>query len=411
MAEIASQGRVGEQGGGEAVVFDTSAFFQNVYNMQKDLYARQEKKKQEIDQQNATWNAYLDDMPDVWQSDYEYVNKALNEYNDYIIDLKTQGLDPEALDPTIMKKIKELQNKVAKESSRAKDNETYSNQSFQLLNNDKANKYNKDYATKWLQDYGDPNKTPEQRAKMRIESNPFKMNYNMIEFIDDTIPKEEVVDTGRLKTTSRNKDAHQAVVFDYITNDQMGRDMYESLKKPNEDEKMFAERVALEGQKRYPVKQDRQVAPSRGSGSGSGDGGTKDKDKVLITGKLKVNDPQWDQTYTVNKLSVGKTPPVYAYSNPVIDQTTGAVSEESKPIMNFVPADGFYLKPGGAITAIGYGTDEEQKQVKVEVDYDTNKGNFDAQGYPNMFDSFRGISSGGASTGGMTLAEKMRQNK
>lgn len=398
MAEIASQGRVGEQGGGEAVVFDTSQFFQNVYSMQKDLYARQEKKKQEIEQQNATWNALLDDMPDIWQSDYEYVNKALNEYNDYIIDLKTQGLDPDALDPMIMKKIKELQNKVAKETSRAKDNETYSNQAFQTLNNDKTNTYNKDHAAKWLQEYGDPTKTPEQRAKMRIESNPFKLNYNLIEFIDDTIPKEEVVDTGRLKTTSRNKDAHQAIVFDYITNDQMGKDMYESLKKPNEDETMFAERVALEGQKRYPPKQDRQVAPSGGGGggnkSGSGSGSQKEPD-VLITGQSKEVDSRWDQSYGINKIALGKTKPVYVYG------------DDGNPVMNFVPADGFYLKPGGAVAAIGYGTVEEaqpdgtklSKQIQVEVDYDKNKGNFDAQGYPNIFDEFRTRTGITSSTG------------
>lgn len=384
--EVASQGRVGEQGGGEAVVFDTSQFFQNVYNMQKDLYARQEKKKKEIEQQNATWNALLDDMPDVWQSDYEYVNKALNEYNDYIIDLKTQGLDPENMDPIIMKKIKELQNKVAKETSRAKDNEMYSNQSFQLLNNDKTNKYNKDHAAQWLKEYGDPTKTPEQRAKMRIESNPFKLNYNLIEFIDDTIPKEEVVDTGRLKTTSRNKDAHKAIVLDYITSDPLGKDMYDSLKKPNEDEVAFAERVAEEGQKRYPVKQDKQVAPTGGGGRGSGGGGGSQKEPdVLITGQSKEVDSRWDQSYGVNKIALGKTKPVYVYD------------DNGNPVMNFVPADGFYLKPGGAVAAKGYGTIEEvqpdgtklAKQIAITVDYDKNKGNFDAQGYPNIFDEFR----------------------
>jgi hypothetical protein len=410
--EVASQGRVGPQGGGEATVFDTSAFFQNVYNMQKDLYARQEKKKQEIDQQNATWNAYLDDMPDVWQSDYEYVNKALNEYNDYIIDLKTQGLDPDALDPTIMKKIKELQNKVAKESSRAKDNETYSNQSFQLLNNDKANKYNKDYATKWLQDYGDPNKTPEQRAKMRIESNPFKMNYNMIEFIDDTIPKEEVVDTGRLKTTSRNKDAHQAVVFDYITNDQMGRDMYESLKKPNEDEKMFAERVALEGQKRYPVKQDRQVAPQPRETKddkfkgGYGTGNWNDKLSMAYE-----KDPSYANT-TKNKITITRTG-----TNDNLPAIS--IKDDEGKLIEFQPSS-FYLRDDGKISVQGFKKDALGKLVPAWVSYDANKDVFKSQalGY-DIEEEFRKLNNPtstpptGASTGntgGMSLAEQMRAN-
>jgi hypothetical protein len=394
MAEIASQGRVGEQGGGEAVVFDTSQFFQNVYGMQKDLYARQEQKKKEIDQQNATWNAYLDDMPDIWQSDYEYVNKALNEYNDYIIDLKTQGLDPDALDPMIMKKIKELQNKVAKETSRAKDNETVSNQYLQLLNNDKTNKYNKEYATKWLQDYSDPNKTPEQRAKMRIDSNPFKLNYDVNEFVKDTMPEDSLDDNGRVETIFVDKNAHKAVIFENITQTETGAEIYESLKKPNETPDEFAERMSELGQKLKPPRTKVQPTPVGGKGSGSG-GGTKKEPDVLITGQSKEADSRWDQSYGINKVALGKTKPVYVKTDPTYDKDGNPV--ESKPVMNFVPADGFYLKPGGAIAAIGYGTIEEvqtdgtklSKVIEVEVDYEKNKGNFDAQGYPNIFDEFR----------------------
>lgn len=406
MAQIASQGRVGEQGGGEAVVFDTSAFFQNVYNMQKDLYARQEKKKQDIKRQQATWNAYLDDMPDVWQSDYEYVNKALNEYNDYIVDLKTQGLDPEALDPMIMKKIKELQNKVAKETSRAKDNETYSNQSFQILNNDKTNKYNKDHATQWLRDYSDPTKSPEQRAKMRIESNPFKLNYDINEFVKETMPEDSLKDNGRVETIFVDKDAHKAVIFENITQTETGAEIYESLKKPNETPDEFAERMSELGQKINPPRTKVQPAPVGGGGRGSGGGGGSQKEPdVLITGQSKETDSQWDQSYSVNKVALGKTKPVYVYG------------DDGKPVMNFVPADGFYLKPGGSVAAKGYGTIEEvqpdgtklAKQIAITVDYDKNKGNFDAQGYPNIFDEFRtrtgitsptGVTYTGVPTGG-----------
>jgi hypothetical protein len=409
--EVASQGRVFQGQGGEATVLDTSRFYNQMYDIQKDILARQEKKRKEYEQQQATWNGLLEDMPDVWQSDYEYVNKAVNEYNDFIIDLKSQGIDPDTMDSSLMKKAKELENNIRKASSAAKDNEAYYNQSFNILNQDKQSKYNKDHATQWLRDYADPNKTPQERAKLRTESNPFKLNYDLIEFIDETIPKEEVVDTGRKKVISRNKEAHRGLVLDYIMNDAQGQEIYDSLKKPGETVDMFAERVSQEGQKRYPAKEDVQVAPT-GRGS-SGGGGKKDSDKIVITGKLKIDDPQWDQAYTANKLSVSKNKPVYVYSNKIND----VVTSDSMPVMNFVPADGFYLEPGGAVKAIGYGTDEEGKQIKVEVDYDSNKGNFDAQGYPNMFDEFRNIAAGGQgssqaepTSGGGSLADRMRAN-
>jgi len=389
--KVASQGRVTSQGGGEATVFDTSQFYNQIYNIQKDVLAQEEKKRKEYEQQQKTWNSLLEDMPDVWQSDYEYVSKAVNEYNDFIIDLKSQGIDPETMDPSLMRKARELENKIRKASSAAKDNETYYNQSFNILNQDKQSKYNKDHATQWLKDYADPNKSPQDRAKLRTESNPFKLNYDLIEFIDETIPKEEVIDTGRKKVTSRNKEAHRSLVLDYITNDAQGQEIYESLKKPGETVDMFSERVSQEGQKRYPVKTDVQPTPQGGSGSGGG-GGSKKEPDVLITGQSKETDSKWDQSYSVNKIALGKTKPVYVYD------------VNGNPVMNFVPADGFYLKPGGAVAAVGYGTIEEvqldgtklAKQIQVEIDYDKNKGNFDAQGYPNIFDEFRTRTAQGA---------------
>jgi hypothetical protein len=177
-------------------------------------------------------------------------------------------------------------------------------------------------------------------------------------------------------------------------NDPSGQDVFESLKKDGEDEMAFAERVATEGQKRYPAKEDRQVPAGGGSKSGS-DGGPKKEPDVLITGQTKETNPKWDQSYGINKIALGKTKPVYVYD------------DKGSPVMNFVPADGFYLKPGGAVAAVGYGTIEEVqpdgsklvKQIQLEVDYDKNKGNFDAQGYPNVFDEFRTRTGVTTSTG------------
>jgi hypothetical protein len=398
MAEIASQGRVGEQGGGEAVVFDTSQFFQNVYNMQKDLYARQEKKKREIDQQNATWNAFLEDMPDVWESDYEYVNKALNEYNDYIIDLKTQGLDPEALDPTIMKKIKQLQNNVAKETSRAKNNEDYSVKATQTFNGDKTNAYNKDHATQWFKEYTDPNKTPEQRAKMRAESSPFKYNYTMDEFIDETIPDEVYTDTGRTKTIYRDKDSHKAIIFDNITNTDIGKDIYETLKIANETPEQFTERVAELGQKKYGVKKDVQPPPSRGGGGSGGGGGKKEKKEPNVT-YGKDSGADWDSSLVANKIMLQEKPAV------------GVKDLNGNTIKGFVPAYGFYIKPGGSVTAKGYGTDVDGTQIDVDVDYNSNMQAFNTEGYPDIFGLFRNQPSAGKSTGGGTTSPNASKGK
>jgi hypothetical protein len=394
MAEVASQGRVGPEGGGEATVFDTSGFYDQMYNIQKDIIAERKKKQEEAKRQQQTWNALLEDPGDVWQSDFEYVNKSVNEYNDFIIDLRSKGIDPSNMDPSLMRKMKELEANIRRTTAAAKDNETYYNQSFNILNQDKANKYNKDHATQWLKDYSDPTKSPQDRAKLRTESNPFKINYNIIDLIDNTIPEAEKFQEGNMEVTQRNKEAHRGLVLDFVMNDPSGQDVYESLKKDGEDEIAFSERVAVEGQKKYPAQRLPKSKSGGGSGSRSG-GGSGSESDVLITGQTKETNPKWDQSYSINKVALGKTKPVYVYD------------DNGNPVMNFVPADGFYLKPGGAVAAVGYGTIEEVqtdgsklvKQIQLEVDYDKNKGNFDAQGYPNIFDEFRTRTGVTTSTG------------
>jgi len=372
--EVASQGRVSQgQGTGEATVLDTSGFYNTMYNIQRDVVEQQRKKEEEAKRQNATWNALLGDMPDVWQADSEYVNKALNEYNDFVIDLKAQGLDPSQLDANLSRKMKELENKVAKAASFAKDNETYYNQSFNILNQDKTNQYNKDHATDWLKTYADPKLSPEDRAKMRTESNPFKINYSMLEFIDDTIPKEEVKDSGRKKITSRNQDAHKAFVVDYITNDPAGREKFESLRKPNEDEFAFAERVSEEGQKRYPAKIDVQPPPQpRTSDQFKGGYGTGNWNDKLSIEAEKLPQPNFSQGVSTNTISVTRTstndqpPPISVHK--------AGVTFEFQPIS-------YHLDNNGKVAV--YGNIWDNKKGKIDrqdwIDYDENAALFTSQ--------------------------------
>ena len=408
MAEVASQGRVGPEGGGEATVFDTSGFYNTMYNIQKDIMAERKKQQDEAKRQQQTWNALLEDPGDVWQSDFEYVNKAVNEYNDFIIDLRSKGIDPGNMDPSLMRKMKELEANIRRNAAAAKDNETYYNQSFNILNQDKANKYNKDHATNWLKEYADPTRSPQDRAKLRTESNPFKINYNMIEFIDDTIPKEEVVDKGRLKITSRNKEAHRGLVLDFIMNDPSGQDVFESLKKPGEDEIAFAERVSQEGQKRYPAKEDRQVTPT------SSDNKRDDKFEGGYgtgnwNGKLSMayqKDPNFANVST-NKISITRTG---TNDNlPFI-----SVKDDSGILIDFQPSS-FYLRSDGKISVEGFKKNIDGDPEPAWVSYDLNKDMFKSQalGY-DVEEEFNRIKGGGASSGttssGMSLAEQMRAN-
>jgi hypothetical protein len=406
--EVVSQGRVGPEGGGEATVFDTSQFYNQMYNIQKDIMAQRDKKKKELEQQQKTWNALLEDPGDVWQADYEHVNKAVNEYNDYIIELRSQGIDPETMDASIMRKMKQLESNIRKATAAAKENKTYYDQSFNILNQDKANKYNKDYATEWLRKFADPNLTPQERAKLRVESNPFKINYDIIEVAKNTIPEKEVIVEKGKKIIRRNKEAHRGIVLDYIMNDPQGQDIYESLKKDNETEAEFAERVAQKGQELYPTNEE-PIKTTKGSSS-SNNNTTKNK-KPNIKVKSKDTDttdsngqPKYDQSLAYNKVLLDNTPATYV------------VSDDGTRIANFIPSGGFKIRPDGHVEVVGQGKKEDDNSVvEITINYGKNKDQFDTEGYPDMFAAFSGAKTSGSKTikrseidakrGGYTVAE------
>lgn len=391
MAEIASQGRVGSQGGGEATVFDTSAFYNQMYNIQRDVAAKQEQKKKEYEKQQATWNALLEDPGDVWQSDYEYVNKAVTEYNDFIIDLKSKGLDPETLDSSLMRKMKQLETNIRKTTSAAKDNETYSVQSFGILNQDKAGKYNKEYAAKWLQEYADPKKSPQDRAKMRNESNPFKLNYNIIDFVDKTIPEPSKDDSGRRSVTYRDENAHKSIVLSYIKNDPMGAEVFESLKEPGETEIAFAERIAKLGQEKYQPQTDVQPAPqpreTKGDDFKGGYGTGNWNNKLYMAYNT---DPQYAPGKK-NKITItrGGTNDNLPFIN---------VLDDNRKLISFQPSS-FLLRDDGKISVEGYEDVGKGKTKKVFVSYDQNKDTFKSQamGY-DVQEDFNQINGSGTAT-------------
>jgi len=373
-----SAARVNDKYTGEATIIDNSAFYNTMYNIQKDIVTQKKAKELELKKQNEAWNKLLEEMPDVWQADSEYVNKSLNEYNDFIIDLKSKGLDPNDLDIPTMKKMRELENNVAKAASYAKDNETYYNQTFAELNRDREGKYNKQHATDWFKTYADPKLSPQERYKLRTEGNPFKVNHSLIEFIDYTIPKEGSTDTGKKKVISRDEAQHKAVVLDYIMNDPVGKEKYDSLKKDDEDEVAFAERIAKEGQARYPIKEDLQTGSTGRSRSGTGSGsgsGTKTKNPSIKV-STKDPDPKYDQGIGINKILYDNTKPVY------VKDVNGKVVD------NFEPTGGFKISPDGNVFAIGTGKDDQGGQIEVTVNYGQNKDQFDVAGYTDVFQDF-----------------------
>ncbi len=386
-------------GRGAAYAEDVSSTLENTNQWLKDIRENEKLKKKEAQQKANAWNSMLEENPDVWNIDFEKVREKAEVYNNYVIGLKEQGYDPYNLPPSEMKELNKLQSELVRETNAAKANKEWWDKNTFNINEDAGKTWDQGHATEWFKQYADPNLSPVERAKMRQEGNPYLKNVDLVDIVSDLTNKmeEQKLTQGGYDITQKTEEDFKNLVSIYFA-DQAGMDDYEALmgsgKYKTEDD-LINEAVSIFNSLYQPSK----VKRGGSGGGGSGSGGTKKEPDVLITGQSKETDPKWDQSYSVNKIALGKTKPVYVYD------------VNGNPVMNFVPADGFYLKPGGAVAAVGYGTIEEvqldgtklAKQIQVEIDYNKNKGNFDAQGYPNIFDEFRTRTSSTSSATGKTF--------
>jgi len=262
----------GNQGGradnsGSAPILDTAGDFLP-YVMQINARREAERTAEATRAREAAkasekaWASFEIDMPDVWAADSPYVEQDLVKYHDSLVEEKLKGGDPLDTYSDSGKLRKQNETQIKKRTSLAKDNETYFNQNKEAIAKDAAGKYDKKYAAEWFTKYADPKLTPEDRAKMRLDSSPYKLNYSELAFIDETLP--DPTQEGRKK--SINKAAHLANMAAAITSPE-GQEKYNTLKKEGEDEITFMERMAQQAQKMHPPDYGPEPQASQSSGS------------------------------------------------------------------------------------------------------------------------------------------------
>lgn len=274
MATSAATVFTGLQGGrgdnsGSAAVLDTYGdfnqdYYYRLWEQQKATAAKEKEAKAK--EQNKAWAEYSMEMPDVWQVDSPFLERDLMEYDKTITDMRLAGKDPENMYGPDGKKVKELQTGLLKQKAIATDNEKFYNDARAKIDADKGQNFDIGYAQNWLKEYADPNKTPQDRAKMRMEGSPYKLNITVTDFVADTI-SDETQDGRRI---FRDPKAHEAKVRGVI--DSPNGDMiFEALKKDGEDKESFTKRMVAEGQLMFPP--ERKPSPQGSSSSSSGGGG------------------------------------------------------------------------------------------------------------------------------------------
>jgi hypothetical protein len=359
---------------------------QGIANMYQRREKEEKEKAEKLKKQNAIWNQQLLDMPDVFEQDYQEIKKKVDEYNDFIITKKSAGEDMDNLSNDDIKKMKELSNQIRRAAVISKDNQAYWEQLQKDIDGDETGKYDKEHAATWNANYA--KLSMEDKMKYRNSENPRKLNYGLLDFVDETIPpNDKITDTGRVKTTMKDPVEHKRIILETIRNTPVGMEQYDALKLPNETEEQFADRVVAEGQIRYKVKPDVQPAPAR---SGGGGGTEKKEEDKIPKPKTYSKDlgADYNQGIANNKIQFDKTPGVYV------------VGKDGTQYNDFKPVGGFKIKNGGAVDVFGTATDQDGKVVQVVggIDYNQNQDQFNNSGYPNVFDLFRSVEDGTFST-------------
>lgn len=230
---------------------------------QQQLVAAQQKRQKEKD-----WNALTRDMPDVWEVDSPYIEQDLQGYSNEITKLKLSGADPFEFYSDAGKAAREGEAKITKRKALADENRDYFQWAKETIDKDSGSKYDKAYAAEWFKKFTDPSITPEERAKLRYDSNPFKLDISDEELVTETVP-----DRTELEYESyTDPKAHKEILINKFIQDP---ELFDSKKKEGETIEQTATRLADLGQKMFP--KERKKRPVGGNGGGGNGGGEKAK--------------------------------------------------------------------------------------------------------------------------------------
>ena len=386
----------GEQSGygkGAAYVPDATKTLNIISQGLKDIREDERQRKLEAQKKANAWNSLMEETPDVWEIDFEKVNEKSTAYTNYVVSLKEQGFDPYNLPPKELRELNRLKSEVIREANAAKANKEYWDKNTLNINNDAGKKFDQGYAADFFKSYTDPSMSPTERAKYRMENDPYLKNVNLIDIVSDLYDKMplETNPVGKQIVTTKDEEKFKSL-FDIYLNSDTGKDDYDALMKRGDyatDDALTEDALKAFRSMNEKSSKDKPKTTSGGTGTG---GAAKKKPTIKMKGidADTVDDsgnPKYDQTLKYNKILLDNTPSVYV------------MSTDGRRITDFQPVGGFRMRPDRHIEVVGEGKAEDDNSiVEVTVDYGMhgNQDQFSVKGYPNMFEAFKAAENGSA---------------
>jgi hypothetical protein len=256
-------------------VYDFSKAYESIQSVLDKIGQGQAKLAEKKEKDKIAWENVMMDFPegDYIQGDEEWIQEAVDAYNDKAVEYQTQGLNLRDLDPAARKELNRLEREAKNRAAKAKENMKHLYTVSQKIELDNGVNFDQGYATQWVEEY--KNMKPEDRVVARQsigeESSPYQKNYTEVDVVNRAAKAmgQDIDDTGKTVETFYNIDK----IVDRIEADStagIGRRMYERNRlDENETPRQFAERMGILGEKILKA-QERQVRSSHGRTTSAG---------------------------------------------------------------------------------------------------------------------------------------------
>lgn len=408
---------IGESVPGEVMptqeyVYDFSPIQQAAQDLTNLFASAQLKKAEKAQKAKEYWQSSMQEMPDVWEQDYEYVRGAVDEYNQLMKNFMYQGKDVSNLTPDEYKQYKAAEDKVVRYTKAAEDNQSFWNEAYKKKDNDKEGKYDPETFESFKQSYLSPDLDPLKRAEFRNGNDAFIADYDWDEILEYTVPKKTTSENGRIITSEFKPEDHRAYIESlFLAGDPEILDMFWARKRDKDAQtiaekgedyeestdgytaKQFTEEAVGLGKTKYNYTQSEEEIKSSGGSRGGGGGRGGNEPKIIDRSPASdegSNSTYYDSTYK---------PKAVQGASESIDAVN---------VIGYGPSD-FSVKyftkgPDGKVYAYGDYTAMVRGSGKKRqgwVDYNEFKGEFEAAGYPDMNKAFG--SDGGKKGGGNKL--------
>jgi hypothetical protein len=255
--------------------YDFSGAYQGIQGLLEKIGQGQANMQARKEKDAVAWENAMMDFPegDYIEGDEQWIQEAVDAYNDLAVKYKEDGLRLKDLPPDKRKALRDLEKDAKNRAAKAKENMKHLYNVSQKIEADNGVNFDQGYAAEYMENY--KKMKPEERVAARQsvgeENSPYQKNYTAVDVVNRAAKAQgqDVDQSGNTVETYYDIDK----IVNRIESDSasgIGKRMYERNRlDENETPRQFAERMGLLGEKILKA-QERKTRSSHGRTTSEG---------------------------------------------------------------------------------------------------------------------------------------------